>query len=592
MPEELRFKNKAEAIQAILGLDFYDYSNNFIKIVDKNTNTVSLQLNDIQQIIDDNISELEKKHKPVRIIILKARQTGVSTYTQAKILRKTTENFNKTALVVAHTDKATNSIFNKAKFMYENLNPLIKPVKKASNAQELIFDKPINSQVSTIGLNSRFKVATAGGSGIGRADTHHYVHLSELAFYEGNIKEIYNGIMASIPAIPGTYVIIESTANGFNFYKSMWDSAVNGENEYVPLFFSWMNHKEYSMPVTEEEENEIKASLTKYEKELIDTYEVNASQIKWYRWTLANNCAGDTDLMKQEFPSFPSEAFLHTGRPVFDVEKLQRRLDELEELYKQRPYDIGYIEYDEKNDKYTFVKDVKGNLKIFKHPECGRPYVMGGDIAEGITGGDWTVSSVGDNITGEQVAVQRLHTEPDLFALEQIKLAKYYNNALIADEVNNHGLTTIKELQKHGYQHQYKREVFDEITKKKEDKFGFHTTQATRPKVIDTLRAIVRDNVELINDPTTIMEMQSFVFKDNGRAEGETGTFDDCVIACALMYEARAQQRAYMPQTVPKLPENVHYSVYEDIIKNPQLKRWFKKKQEKTHIKLGGWNGK
>jgi hypothetical protein len=590
---QIELKGMEESIKQILALDFDDYASNFIKITNKHAETVCLEMNSIQRRIDAEITRQETAKKPVRLIILKPRQTGVSTYIQAKILRKTIENFNRTALVVAHTDKATNAIFNKAKFMYENLDPWIKPIKKASNAQELVFDKPSNyKDKSAIGLNSRFKISTAGGTGIARGDTHHYVHLSELAFYEGDIKNIFIGIMQSVPKTAGTIVIIESTAQGYNEYKTMWDAAVNGENEFVPLFFAWHEFEEYQMPVTEEETSVIMSTLNKYEKWLVDTYHVTAAQIRWYRWTLANDCSGDTDLMKQENPSNPYEAFLHTGRPVFNMDNLQRRVEELKAQYDAHPFDIGEIEYDEAKGKYVFALNPNGTVKIYKHPQRGVPYVMGGDTAEGLAGGDWSVSSVGDNTTGEQVAVQRIHMEPDLFAAEQFKLAKYYNNALICDEANpgGHGFYVIKELQNvHKYWFQYKREVVDAISQKREEKYGFQTNSSTRQKLIDRLRAIVRESVELINDLITLNEMLSFVYKDNGKAEGETGCFDDTVFALALMHESRTQQRTFIPGELPEIPKNMHYSIYEDTLKNPQLKKYYKKKYGDNYHKLGGW---
>jgi hypothetical protein len=561
-------------------LDFDVYSEKFIKIINKDTQKVSFVMNNIQRQIDNKIKEIETKGKPVRLIILKPRQPGVSTYVQAKYLHKTATAFNKTALVVAHTDKSTNAIFNKTKFMYDNLPAIIKPLRKASNSQELIFDKPSTDKSDGFGLNSRFKIATAGGSGIGRSDTHHYVHLSELAFYEGDAKQIFIGIMQSVPKTKDSCVIIESTAQGFNFFKEMWDKACNKENEFVPLFFSWFDHEEYQMPVTEEERERIMSNLNEYEKMLVELFNLPAERIKWYRWSLENDCQGDTDLMKQENPSTPEEAFIHTGRPVFDLAKVQKRIEILRSRYKTKPFEIGDLEYT--GGKIKFIPNQYGVVKIFKHPERNKPYTVGSDTAAGLKDGDYSTASVGDNVTCEQVAAIKIHMEPEPFGFELFKLAKYYNNALLCIEVqeDGHGYTTVKEVQRLGYYNQYKRANIDKIHEDKQQTFGWKNTSTTRPVVIDRIRAVVRENSETINDLDTLLDMTTFIYKDSGKPEHETGCHDDTIFAFALQHEARSQQRAYTAPEPEKWDNTkyTHPSILIDSTKNPQLKRYYQKK--------------
>jgi len=244
----------AEAAKAELGRK-YDASwlKYYVKIVNKDGDMVPFALNSIQKQIDDKIKELEAQGKPARIIVLKARQEGVSTYAQAKFVCRTIKNPNRNALVVAHRDDSTNSIFEKAKFMNNNLPDHVKPLQRASNARELIFDTPITYKGKQKGLNSKIRVQTAGSEGIGRSDTYHYVHLSEFAFYSGDPKKALTGILQSVPNKTGTIVIIESTASGMNSFKDLWDAAEAGENDFVPMFFPWWAHSEYQMPISDKE---------------------------------------------------------------------------------------------------------------------------------------------------------------------------------------------------------------------------------------------------------------------------------------------------------------------------------------------------
>ena len=230
-----------------------DWLKYYVKIVNKDGDLVPFNLNSIQKQIDDKIKELESQGRPARIIILKARQEGASTYTQGKFICRTIKNKNRNALVVAHRDDSTNSIFEKAKLMNQNLPDHIKPLQRASNARELIFDTPITYKGKQTGLNSKIRVQTAGSDGIGRSDTYHYVHLSEFAFYSGDPKKALTGILQSVPNKVGTIVIIESTASGMNSFKDLWDAAEAGENDFVPMFFPWHAHSEYKMSMSDKE---------------------------------------------------------------------------------------------------------------------------------------------------------------------------------------------------------------------------------------------------------------------------------------------------------------------------------------------------
>jgi hypothetical protein len=335
-------------------------------------------------------------------------------------------------------------------------------------------------------------------------------------------------------------------------------------------------------------------SLTQKEIDIKNRFNLSYEQVNWRRDTIKKKCQNDENVFNQEYPHDDLICFLTTGRPVFDRQKIQEWKHKLELKYKNNPYKVGYIEYNSITGKYEFIPDEYGIVKIYEEPKEGYPYVMGGDIAEGLAHGDWSVSPVCDNTTGKIVAKLRCHIHPDLFADEQIKLARYYNEALIANEVNNHGLTTITSLKNQGYYKQYKREIYDKISKTKIQKFGFDTKKQSRKKIINSLRAIVRENIEYIVDIDTLDEMLTFVYKSDGKEEHEEGCHDDCVLSTAIMYEARSQQRGKPPKvdkTVkPNEIEMVHPSVYEDIHRNPSLRENYRKKYELEVAKRHGLN--
>jgi hypothetical protein len=511
----------------------------YLYIKTKDSQIIPLKLNQPQQRFYAAVREQHQQGNTIRIIILKARQQGFSTLTEALIFHRTATKKNVNSLIVAHKDESTNNLFNMSKLFYENLSRELQPMRKSSNARELVFENPTKNPIEkqhNPGLRSKIKIATAGGQGVGRSDTLQNVHLSEYAFWPGDKKETLNGIMQSVPNTRDTMVIIESTANGYDHFKELWDAAVAGENDFEPLFFPWFDMREYRMPVPPGFE------LTEDEQKIKATFNLDDEQIVWRRWCIKNNCSGDLDLFKQEYPSTPEEAFLTTGTPVFDNDKVALRLNQL----RQGPAPlIGNIEcsYTPEGDPIkgteSFTPAPNGWLTIFEKPRPGTPYVIGVDVAEG--GADWSVGQVLDNTTGQQVATWRAHCDTDMLAKDLYSLGHYYNRALIAVEVN-FDLHPVKELQRLKYPMQYVREQVDTYTGQLEKKFGFRTTTASRPPIIGELVKIVREDTDLINDTATLSEMLTFVRNIDGKPEAQAGKHDDTIMALAIAHAVRGQQ--------------------------------------------------
>lgn len=507
------------------------YIQRFLKIKTKRNRIETFRLNEPQRRLYEVIRKEARAKKPIRIIILKARQMGFSTLTEALIFHRTATKANVNSLIIAHKDEATTNLFNMSKLFYSELPPMMRPMRKASNAKELIFDAPTRHEGEK-GLNSKIKCATAGGDGVGRSDTLSNVHISEFAFWTGDKMETLNGLLQSVPSEAGTMVVIESTANGFDEFKRLWDSAVNGENDFVPVFFPWYELSEYRKPYDGFE-------LTDEERELHKRFGLTLEQLSWRRWCIKNNCGGDIDLFKQEYPATPEEAFIATGACVFDTQKIINRINDLTDY---RPIKQGLFLYDYDGrtvSNVRFEERKKGCIKIFAEPVPRCPYVLGGDTAG--EGSDYFTAHVIDNTTGEQYAVLRDdNIDEDEYARQVYCLGMYYNTALVGIEAN-FSTYPIKELARLGYPKQYVRETPDTFTGTLRKSFGFRTTSATRPVVIANLVKIVREEVHLINDVTTLREMLSFV-KLKGKPQAEQGEHDDLVMGLAITYGIRDQQ--------------------------------------------------
>lgn len=501
------------------------YIENYIKIRDKKGNVVPLKLNEPQLKYYNVIRKLYIERKPIRIIILKARQMGFSTETEGIIFKNVVTHHNYNAGIVAHKEDSTTNLFNMSKRMLEYLPEDIKPEQKKSNAKELVFN---NSEGT--GLDSKIKCMTAGGKGIGRSDTFTALHLSELAFWEGNKKETMTGLLQAVPNTPDSMIIIESTANGCEYFKEMWDRAVAGESDFYPLFIGWNELKEYSMPYTG-------FNLTQEERELKEQYNLTLEQLTWRRWCIQNNCSGDIEQFRQEYPICPEEAFLSTGHCYFNKQNIINRIKTAPEPIVRGKFTCFYDGIRIRNQK--FLEQEEGEIKIYEYPENRVPYVIGGDTAG--EGSDFFTAHVINNITGKQVAVLKQQYNEIEYVKQVYCLGMFYNCALIGLE-NNFSTYPTQKLMELNYPNQYVRKKEDKYNNKYEKSFGFKTTTITRPYILGQLQEIVHNSIDVIQDKETLREMLTFIVNEKGKAEAETGYHDDLTMGLAITYNIREQQ--------------------------------------------------
>jgi hypothetical protein len=499
-------EQKLQQIRKKLYTDFPYYANAALKIRTKQGDITPLKLNQAQEILDKAVQAQLDTEGKIRVIILKARQQGLSTYTGGYLYYSVSQQKARKAMVVTHHADSTRALFDMTKRFHEHCPEILKPHTKYSSRRELSFDI----------LDSSFVVATAGGDSVGRGETLTHVHCSELAFWpKSNAEEVWNGLLQAVPNAPGTAVFVESTANGVSgIYYDLWRGAVEGKNGFVPVFIPWYADPTYREPVPD------KFERTPDEIELADLYDLDDEQLMFRRRKVAQN---GIDLFKQEYPSEPEEAFLTTGRPVFNLEKLQEQLKETRDVEERLAL-----------EGEDFVEHMRGELTTYRKHDPGEQYIIGADVAMGVSRGDYSVAQVLDS-KKRQVATWRGRVHPDYFADVLRALGYYYNEARIIVENNGHGILTCTRLGKdYAYPNFYTEVQVDKITDKETIKLGFSTTARTKPLIIDQLRASLREDELEINDKTTLREMLTYIVTDSGSMEAEPGCFDDCVMSLAL----------------------------------------------------------
>lgn len=486
--------------------DFDFYAKNALQIRTKEAEVVPLKLNEAQRRLLDVVNAQWRAEGKVRVIILKARQMGLSTAVGGWLYFRASQRRAQKALVMTHKAESTAALFDMTKRYYDNTPDALRPSTKYSSKKELKFDK----------LDSGYVVATAGGEAVARGETLTLAHLSELAFWPKNqAKALLSGIMDAIPNSKGSAVFIESTANGVSgeFYD-FWKKAESGENGYIPIFLPWFIQAEYREPVPEGFQR------TPLEEDLVERFDLDDEQLMFRRRKVAEK---GIDLFRQEYPSTADEAFLTTGRPVFNPEQLA----ELARVSPMPKCSMGLV-----NDRIE--KDPRGELLVYRDHDPKETYYIGADVAMGVRGGDYSVAQVLDSYK-RQVGVWRGHVHPDHFATVLQALGYYYNTAKIAVEANNHGILTCTRLGKDlAYPNFFTETVYDKVDDKETINLGFRMTVKSKPLVIDQLRAAMRDEELGLLDLCTIREMLTYIVTETGAMEAEEGCHDDTVTSLAI----------------------------------------------------------
>lgn len=284
--------------------DFPLYAQACLKILDKEGKLIPFVFNTPQQILHEAVEKQKAEKGWVRVLVLKARKQGVSTYVQGRNYHRTTLWKHQHSYILTHEQPATEVIFEIVE-RYQRSNPLA-PIVGTSNAKELSFAK----------LESSYTVATAGTKAGGRGGTPRFFHGSEVAFWP-NAKDHFKGSVNAVPDAPGTEIILESTANGTagEFYDR-WQDAIAGRGDFIGVFIPWFASPEYSREPdeffelnAESEDGELS------EVEVAEMFGLSMAQMCWRRAKIL--AVGGANAFRQEYPATAEEAFVSADRSTY-----------------------------------------------------------------------------------------------------------------------------------------------------------------------------------------------------------------------------------------------------------------------------------
>lgn len=291
--------SREKAIRQKLKTDFQHYAAKCLRIRTKSGDIAPLGLNQAQLYLHGRLEAQRERNGKVRALVLKGRQQGVSTYIGGRYYWRASHSKGVRVFILTHEQDATNNLFGMVERYHSHCPDLVKPVTGAANAKELSFEA----------LESGYAVGTAGAKAVGRSQTVQLFHGSEVAFWP-NAKTHFAGVVQAIPDLPGTEIVLESTANGVGGeFHERWQQAEAGIGDYEAIFIPWFWQDEYRREVPTD------FQLDEEEQAYLDAHKLDLEQMVWRRAKIAE--LKDELLFKQEYPATAAEAFQLTGHDSF-----------------------------------------------------------------------------------------------------------------------------------------------------------------------------------------------------------------------------------------------------------------------------------
>lgn len=584
---------KEEAIRAVIRNSTSAWFETYGKIYgkDRKQGVITPRCNYLQKKIQRVADKFEDLEMPARIMILKPRQKGSTTYGCAldyTMLRRESTSGVIIGGQVSQVDEA---------------HAMLQTYQKNDT-----FDwgntGDINSKSGSWSHGSRLVRETAGDAKAGIGGTHQILHAFEVSRWQedgvNSSGEVLANIMKCVPLLPGTLINLESTAEGArgSFY-TYWCNATDAEDflsgavkvspgQFVRCFAAWFQFDDSAIRLDEEGKRQIEKTLDEEswyhgEKQLIESYGRTGDdgvlrlgdsvedfdvweQLAWRRWAIQNECKRDTNLFDRDYPHSWRTAFQKSGTMRFNTSGLAAMRKRAESVTPQ----YGIIEEAKRDYAFRQTPEFEATHVIFEKPQRGMKYLLAIDPMTGasqtsgadpdyhsvlvIRQGYW--DSAGKWVRPCLAArVVQCRYEIDMLTDQAWRLAKLYGGTVgckMVVEMNmDKGIT---ELLKQRGANLYQREMFNRLEHKITKALGYQTNEKTREVLVEKLAGEIREwdtpgrGVD-VACPKALDELENFVRKHNGRSEAADGFHDDDVIALGLCLELIDHATTYVPVT-------------------------------------------
>lgn len=531
--------------------DFEYWCARCVVIKDKITSAyVPFRLNRAQRHVLEVLESDRLAGRPIRLILLKARQWGGSTLVQIYMAwLQSCHRRNWHSLICAHVKDTAAGI----RGMYRTLlaNYPAELWEGDAPPQFKVYEGSANVREIT-GRGCRVTLGTAENADAVRGADYAMAHLSETAFWGTSDRrspaDFVRAVCGAIALVPYSLIVMESTANGVgNYFHTEWLRCREGRGDKHAVFVPWYMIDIYSTPPPDR--RAFASTLTDYERRLWDMG-IDLDRIYWYH--LKSLEYPSAEQLHAEYPTDDIEAFANTGSGVFAnaaVEALRQRCAGVE----GRRGDVGGA---------GFTADATGAMTVWLMPEEDADYVVAVDVGGRSAKADWSVVAVlrrGDGDRLPEIAAQwRGHCDHDLLAAKAMTIGRFYNDALLVVESNTfetsaygggaaEGNLFVLNRMAAQYENLYRRESYDTATQTVSRRVGFHTNRSTKAMLIAGLVEAVREGAYIEHDAGCCDEMTTYEQLPNGSFAARRGYHDDMLMTRAIALHVAASPQCQRP---------------------------------------------
>lgn len=494
-----------ELVEQAASGDTRPFIESMLRIQDKAGRIIPLHFNNIQETYWEARTEAD--------IILKPRQVGMTTVTQAEMFTDAMVIPGLEVKMLAQREESGKALFDITRRFMDHLPEAARPEVDADTTTKLSWKFPSGS-------TSVIEIGTAKSRSFGRGRPAQRALFTEVGLYESGEEDTMLGIISAMPFHEdiGARFVEESTANGMSgvFYED-WNKAESGtESELgfslTPHFYPWFMMKEYAIPgppIPDSDFSESELIVMDLAEKRYGLY-LTDDQIRWRRMQVAF-LKGEAFFL-QEYPETPEQAFRNVGSAVFNAQHIL--------LAGNRG-----VEPPLKDMAVPGTQD--GRVKYWEWAQPMVRYAVCVDQASGENLGpdlrpiDYQVITVWDIQRMTQVCVVRGHIEQKLFAELVAKVSEYYNHGLIVIE-RNHAQYGFFDLVRVSGGRNFYLHYHD----KKE---GFPTNQATKALLISNMETMLEYGGILPRHDNLVKEMLNYRWQGTVRAKAAAspGGHDD-----------------------------------------------------------------
>ena len=522
-----------------------------------------------------------ENNRPCRIIGLKPRRGGSSTISVAMLHKNLSMQQKRACIIGADHTQGGN---------------LLTMLRLMAKEDDLMDEKALIQQEKGSYPNGSTVVqVTASNPHAGVGAGFEFLLCTEFAKWSldgvTNAEIVFSEISKCVPDLPGTVVILESTAWGasgayFDKYQLAitFDELKAGKDGFVKVFAPWFSFEDYVREPSLEQ-LESAEEYTEKEMEVALRHGLSIQQVAWMRYAVRELCNRDWDIFTQDYPFDEKSAFLSSGSKRFNLQALIKMKEE-SKLPENQP-EFGVLELNADNKPaWRRTSPDEGRWMIWEKPKAGCAYILSVDLMTGasqVSGKDpdshapkiwrkgyfqqgkgWVPARIVATMYGdwqEWVKNKKFKLWWDIDILEEQvwRGSVYFGGCCIAPEINmDRGL--IELLKKRGA-NIYQREIFGKRDFMEDKALGWLTNTQTREMAIECLARGIRehgrsfDGVD-IHDPFVLHEAESFIVKESGRSEASGGAHDDNILGSAIglvliehatTYQVQARERMLPP---------------------------------------------